>query len=221
MQFQPRLILFDVDGTMVDSVPDLADAVNVMQTKLGRDPHSEAKIRHWVGNGVEKLVKRALSDDLDAEPDAALFEQAVPHFRQAYSLRVCERSHLYDGVEKTLSELKDRGFNLGCITNKAEQFTLPLLQKLGIANYFSITVCGDTLSEKKPHPMPLLHCAKHFDVHPSEALMIGDSISDVKAARAAGFNIICLSYGYNHGQDIHTANPDAVIDSFNELPDYL
>lgn len=221
MRFEPRLILFDVDGTMVDSVPDLADAVNYMLGQIGREPHPESKIRHWVGNGVEKLVKRALMDDLDAEPEAAEFEAAMPHFREAYSKQVCERSCLYEGVDSALATLKERGFNLGCITNKAEEFTVPLLKQLGIYDYFGLLVCGDSLSEKKPHPMPLLHTAKHFDVEPRDALMVGDSISDVKAARAAGFNIICVSYGYNHGDDVRTANPDVVIDSFNELPNYL
>jgi phosphoglycolate phosphatase len=124
-------------------------------------------------------------------------------------------------VREGLAWLKQQGFKLGCVTNKAAQFTLPLLKNLGVYDDFGIVVCGDTLPEKKPHPAPLLHAAKHFGVSPQQSLMLGDSVSDVKAARAAGFKIICMSYGYNHGQDIRTSHPDAVIDSMAELPQHL
>ena len=109
------------------------------------------------------------------------------------------------------------GLKIGCVTNKAEQFTLPLLTDLGIVDRFEIIISGDTLPEKKPHPMPLLHAAEKLGVKPQDAVMIGDSKSDVKAARAAGFKIICMTYGYNHGEDIRNYSPDAVIDSMTEL----
>ncbi|MGD8526885.1 MAG: HAD-IA family hydrolase, partial [Thioalkalispiraceae bacterium] len=109
----------------------------------------------------------------------------------------------------------------GCVTNKAAQFTIPLLKDLGVHDDFSIIICGDTLEKKKPDPLPLLHAAEFFGVKPENAMMLGDSISDVKASRAAGFQIVCMSYGYNHGVDIRDAHPDAVIDSMAELPDIL
>ena len=214
---KPRMVLIDVDGTLVDSVPDLAYCVDEMMTRLGRPPHGEAAVRNWVGNGVERLVRRALIGQLDGEPDEADFEQAYPIFLDLYADNTSKRSVLYPGVREGIDYLRSNGYPLGCVTNKVAQFTLPLLKDLGVFDAFSLVVSGDSLPEKKPHPMPLLHAAKHFGVEPNDALMIGDSVSDVKAARAAGFGIICMSYGYNHGQDIREANPDAVIDSMVEL----
>lgn len=214
---RPKMILIDVDGTLVDSVPDLAFCVDAMMARLGRPPHGEAAVRNWVGNGVERLVRRALIGQLEGEPDEADFEAALPIFLELYSDNTARRSLLYPGVREGIAFLKAAGYPLGCVTNKAAQFTEPLLRELGIRESFSLVVSGDTLPRRKPDPMPLLHAAQHFGVDPRDALMIGDSVSDVKAARAAGFGIICMSYGYNHGQDIREADPDAVIDSMTEL----
>ena len=211
------MILIDVDGTLVDSVPDLAYCVNEMLKQLGMPERNEQSIRHWVGNGVERLVKRGLINALDGEPDEALFEKALPIFRELYAVNTSVRSHLYDGVLEGLDYMKDAGYRLGCVTNKAGEFTLPILRDLGIAEYFEVTICGDDTPRKKPDPLPLLTAAEKLSVQPERSMMIGDSQSDVKAARAAGFQIICLSYGYNHGEDIRDFNPDAVIDSFTEL----
>jgi len=218
---KPEMVLIDVDGTLVDSVPDLVFCVDEMMQALGMPLRGEAKVRTWVGNGVERLVRRALIDSLDGEPDDELFARAYPLFLELYAENTSKRSRLYPGVLEGLDYLQSAGFKLGCVTNKAEQFTLPLLKDLGIHDRFGIIVSGDTLSEKKPHPMPLLYAARFFDVMPQLSLMLGDSVSDVKAARAAGFNIICMSYGYNHGIDIREAEPDAVIDSMAELPALL
>ncbi len=214
---RPLMILIDVDGTLVDSVPDLAYCVDEMMARLGRPPRGETAVRDWVGNGVERLVRRALSGELDAEPDEADFERAYPIFLDLYAENTSKRSVLYPGVRQGLDYLMANGYALGCVTNKAARFTLPLLRDLGVLDAFGIVVSGDSLPEKKPHPMPLLHAARHFGVAPRDALMIGDSVSDVTAARAAGFRIICMSYGYNHGRDIREAGPDAVIDSMAEL----
>lgn len=221
MLLRPKMILIDVDGTLVDSVPDLHFCVNEMLSQLGMAPRSEALVRQWVGNGVERLVRRALVGNLHGEPDEALFQKAFPVYLKLYEDNVSARSHLYPGVREGLAWIKQQGFKLGCVTNKVAQFTLPLLRDLGIHDEFAIIVSGDTLPEKKPHPAPLLHAAKFFGVTPAQSLMLGDSVSDVKAARAAGFSIVCMSYGYNHGEDIRTANPDAVIDSMAELPQIL
>jgi phosphoglycolate phosphatase len=115
--------------------------------------------------------------------------------------------------------LKSQDIRLGCVTNKDEQFTVPILEKLDIIDDFEIVISGDTLPVKKPDPAPLLHGADFFNVDVEEAMMLGDSVSDVKAARAAGFSVVCMSYGYNHGVDIRTASPDHVLDSFAELTD--
>lgn len=211
------MILIDVDGTLVDSVPDLAYCVDEMMKALGRSAHGESNVRNWVGNGVERLVKRALIGRLDGEPDEAAFQEALPVFLDLYAKNVSGRSKLFSGVSEALEYFKQQNYKLGCVTNKAAQFTVPLLTDLGIHDNFEFVVCGDTLPQKKPDPAPLLYAAKHFNVTPDNALMIGDSISDVKAARAAGFQIVCMSYGYNHGEDIRNYDPDMVVDSMAEL----
>ena len=218
---RPQMILIDVDGTLVDSVPDLTFCVDEMMKMLGRPTHGEAKVRNWVGNGVERLVRRALIGELDGEPLDADFEKAYPIFLELYADNTSKRSRLYPGIREGLDYLKAAGYKLGCVTNKAAQFTLPLLADLGVAGDFSIIVSGDTLPQKKPDPAPLLHAAKFFGVDPVQALMVGDSVSDVKAARAAGFQIVCMSYGYNHGEDIRKSHPDAVIDALTEIEPLL
>lgn len=220
-KFNPKLIMIDVDGTLVDSVPDLAYCVDETMKAMGRDTWGEAKVRHWVGNGVPKLVERSLTGELEGTVDQVAFDEAYPIFLELYAENTSGRSCLYDGVREGIDYLKSQGYTVGCVTNKAEQFTHPLLKDLGVFDEFEIVISGDTLEKKKPDPLPLLHAAKHFGVEPSEALMLGDSISDVKASRAAGFDIICMSYGYNHGDDIRDANPDLVIDSMAELKAYL
>ena len=219
--FQPKLIMIDVDGTLVDSVPDLAYCIDEMMQKLGLQKWGETKVRHWVGNGVPKLVERALTGELEGRPIKEVFDIAYPIFLDLYEDNSAERSYLYDGVREGLDYLKSQRYQLGCVTNKSEQFTHPLLKVLGIFNDFKIIISGDTLAKRKPDPMPLLYCAERFNLKPEECLMLGDSVSDVKAARAAGFDIICMSYGYNHGNDIADENPDLVIDSMSQLSDHL
>ena len=213
--------MIDVDGTLVDSVPDLAYCIDEMMQKLGLKKWGEDKVRHWVGNGVPKLVERALTGELEGQPIQEVFDIAYPIFLDLYEDNNAQRSYLYDGVREGLDYLISQGYQLGCVTNKSEQFTHPLLKALGIFNDFKIIISGDTLAKRKPDPMPLLYCAEHFNLKPKECLMLGDSVSDVKAARAAGFDIICMSYGYNHGNDIADENPDLVIDSMNQLSDHL
>lgn len=216
------MVLIDVDGTLVDSVPDLAWCVDEMLKQLGMEPHGEDEVRNWVGNGVIRLVERALTKDLDGYPESELFDKAMPLFNALYSVHHSDRSTLYPGVKEGLEYLHScDNLSIGCVTNKAEQFTIPILKALGIHDDFEIIICGDTLEKKKPDPMPLLHASAHLGVLPEHSLMLGDSKSDVKAARAAGFEIICMSYGYNHGEDIRNYDPDIVIDSMSELVDLI
>ena len=218
---KPDMILIDVDGTLVDRVPDLAFCVDEMMQQLGREPWGENRVRDWVGNGVERLVRRALTGKLEGEPADDEFEKAYPVFLDLYADNTSKRSLLYPGVREGLDYLKVAGYALGCVTNKAAQFTIPLLKDLGVYDDFSIVVSGDTLEHKKPHPAPLLHAAEFFKVDPANALMVGDSVSDVKAARAAGFSVACVPYGYNHGEDIRVAKPDLVIESIAALRNEL
>ena len=218
---RPEMVLIDVDGTLVDSVPDLAWCVDAMMRELGLPERGEARVRHWVGNGVERLVKRALINELDGEPDEVLYNRALPVFQDLYSENTSRRSCLYDGVTEALEFLKTTGVRIGCVTNKASQFTLPILRDLGIEDYFEIVICGDMVERKKPDPMPLLQAAEQLQTAPQKSLMLGDSMSDVKAARAANFGIVCMSYGYNHGEDIRDYNPDAVVDSMAEIKNII
>ncbi len=212
-----RLILIDLDGTLIDSVLDLAFSIDEMLRQLDRPPAGESRVRNWVGNGVQSLVCRALTGEMDGEPEPGLFDQAFPLFMSIYAENTACHSTLYPGVREGLNELKEAGYILGCITNKAGAFTGPLLKKMGLFDDFKIIISGDTLAEKKPHPLPLLHAAEQFNVTPEQGLMIGDSINDIKAARAAGFKAVAVTYGYNHGQDIRLSKPDITIDSLAEL----
>ncbi len=214
----PELVLVDLDGTLVDSVPDLAWCVNRMLRGLGLPERNEMSIRHWVGNGIERLVERALVDDIDGLPEAKLKEMALPIFMELYAAHGVERSRTYPGVKEGLNFLSRVGCRLGCVTNKAERFTLPLLEYFDLKRYFEIVISGDSLPECKPSPRPLLYASEYFHIPQSASVMIGDSHSDVEAARAAGFACVCVSYGYNHGRDISEERPDVIIDSLAELP---
>ncbi len=214
----PELVLVDLDGTLIDSVPDLAYAVDAMMKQLDLPERGEEKVRNWVGNGIERLVKRALLDQLDGEPDPELFKEALNYFDAFYTECNSRYSRVFKDVRKGLNWLKSQGAILVCITNKAEKFSVPLLEALDLHHYFRIILSGDSLPKKKPDPLPLLYAAKKFKIKPKNSLILGDSINDVQAGRAAGFSVVCVSYGYNHGQDINLAKPDAVIDSFINLP---
>lgn len=221
LALRPQMVLIDLDGTLVDTVPDLAHAVDVMMQGIGLPPRDEARVREWIGNGAERLVRRALINAYDGEPDEALYRRAYPIFLEAYARDVCTYSRPFPGVMEGVDYLARAGYRLGCVTNKPARFTEPLLHKLGLFERFQTVVSGDTLVEKKPHPAPLLHAAKVLGVAPGESLMVGDSINDVEAARAAGFQVVCVNYGYNHGMDIRDAMPDAVIGSLVELRELL
>lgn len=220
-KLKPDFILIDLDGTLIDSVPDLAYCGDEMMRELGLAPRGETASRDWVGNGVERFCERTLLGSVDGTADPELFAKALPIFKRLYLTHNSQRSRVYDGVVEGIEWMKAQGYRLGCVTNKAEAFTVPLLKDKGLFDLFELVVSGDTCPEKKPSPIPLLYAAEKMGVVPENALMLGDSISDVKAARAAHFHIICMSYGYNHGEDIRLATPDAVVDSMAELPNFL
>ncbi len=216
-----KLVICDLDGTLVDSVPDLSFCIDHMLSQLAIPPAGELKVRTWVGNGIERLVCRSLTGHMDGKPDQALYEKALPVFMDLYAKNNSKTSCLFPGVKQGLDWLAQHKVKLACVTNKLERFTTPLLKSLEIYDHFEIVLSGDSLPEKKPSAMPLLHAAQNVGVEPENCLMVGDSISDVRAARAANIPIICLPYGYNHDQDIRTANPDAVIDSLAEIASLL
>ena len=216
-----KMVMIDLDGTLIDTVPDLAAAANRMLADLGRPAWDMAHYRAWIGNGVPRFVKRALTGEMQAEPEATLNERALALFRRHYGEAVSDLSRPYPGVVEALERLQAQGFSLACITNKAATFTAPLLKNLDLHKYFKLVLSGDSLPKQKPDPLPLRHACAHFDIDTAHGVLIGDSSNDVQAARAAGMPVICVTYGYNHGHDIRQSLPDAVVDSLTEVPTYL
>lgn len=210
-------IVIDLDGTLLHTAPELAEAANRMLRDMGYTPVSQELLSSYIGNGISWLVKRALTGDMHATPDAALFEHALPIFEKHYS-ELLLQSRPFDGVTEGLDAMKAAGFRLGCVTNKLARYTEPLLQGTGLARHFEIVISGDTLAEKKPHPMQLLHAAKFFGIPIAKLLLIGDSLNDTVAARAAGCPVFCVPYGYNHGEPVESLDLDAAI---KDLPGAL
>ena len=203
-------IVIDLDGTLLHTAPELAESANRMLRDMGRPAVSQQLLMSYIGNGISWLVKRALTGDMHAEPDVALFAQALPIFEKHYT-ELLLQSKPFDGVIAGLDAMKAAGYRLGCITNKLALYTEPLLTGIGMSKYFDIVLSGDTLPEKKPHPMPLLHAAHFFGIPAEQLLLIGDSLNDALAARAAGSPVFCVPYGYNHGEPVDGLDLDAVI----------
>ncbi|MDT3705535.1 MAG: phosphoglycolate phosphatase [Thiobacillus sp.] len=208
-----KAVVIDLDGTLLDTAPDLAHAAELMMAELGRPCPSLETISTYIGNGVSRLVKRVLTGEMDAEPDSALFEQAIASYNKHYSANVSLHSRPFDGVVDGLDAFKAMGLHVACITNKAEQFTHPLLKDTGLIGYFELILSGDTLPKRKPDPLPLLHACEVFRVKPAELLLIGDSLNDAQAARAAGCPVFCVPYGYNRGRPVTELDLDAVVPS--------
>ena len=208
--------MIDLDGTLLDTIPDLAAAANLMLTELKRPALPESLIRNFVGKGIDNLIERTLTGSMDGKPDAALFQQALPIYERSYRAVNGKHTTLYPGVREGLDLLRAQGYPMVCVTNKSERFTLPLLDYVSLSSYFAVVVAGDTLPQKKPDPAPLLHACKQLNVAPGEMLMIGDSMNDAQAARAAGCPIFCVTYGYNEGHDVRTLDVDAIVASLIE-----
>jgi phosphoglycolate phosphatase len=216
----PACVMFDLDGTLVDSALDLTVAVDQMLQALGRRPVGEAQVRQWVGNGAQMLVRRALTGESHSAAeavDAELFQTAYELFLSAYTQSNGRYSRLYPGAAALLGHLRRAGVPLALVTNKPIAFTLPLLKTLQIEHYFDPVLGGDSLAKKKPDPLPLLNVLNTLGCPPERALMVGDSRNDVAAARAAGCPVICVSYGYNHGEPVANGSPDRVVDNLAEL----
>ena len=214
----PRLVMLDLDGTLVDSVPDLSYCVDRTLEALGLPVAGSDRTRQWVGSGIEGLLRRALADACGTgEQNATLLARALEHFHPLYAENTSVRSRLYPGVREGLDYLESRGVKLACITNKSTHHARRLLADFGLLPRLTLIVGGDTLVERKPAPDPLRHVLRELRFRAGEALFVGDSFHDVSAARAAGVRVVCVSYGYSRGRDIREARPDAVIASLVEL----
>ena len=216
----PRALLFDLDGTLVHSLPDLADAVDAVLQHYGLPALGEAAIAPMIGNGSYKLIERALkASSWCGAPahSAELLQEVHQRFLQHYQQHLCVRSQLYPGVGEQLSAFQQRGIALAIVTNKPMAFVPALLETLAIRHHFALLLGGDSLAEKKPSALPLLHACAQLDVAVADCIMIGDSRNDIDAARAAGMRNIAVSYGYNHGEPLRACQPDRVIDGFAEL----
>lgn len=211
-----KAVVIDLDGTLLDTAPDLADAAMAMAEDLGLPPITLEVVKTYIGNGVSRLVKRVLTRDMQADPAPELFAKALPLYEQHYAQWVSRKSRPFDGVVEGLHALKEAGLRMACITNKAERFTHPLLKDTGLFGFFELILSGDSLPEKKPSPLPLLHACQVFGVEPAELLLIGDSLNDTQAARAAGCPVFCVPYGYNRGRPVDELDLDAVVPSLVE-----
>ncbi len=211
-----KAVVIDLDGTLLHTAPDLAEAARRMAVELGLPTVDDATLTTYIGNGVSRLVKRVLTGDMQANPDPELFERALPIFEKHYLEGVSRQSQPFHGVPEGLVALKAAGYHMACITNKAEKFTLPLLRDTGLSGFFDLILSGDILPKKKPDPMPLLHACEEFGIQPNEMLLIGDSLNDTQAARAAGCYVFCVPYGYNRGRPVAELDTDAVVSSLIE-----
>ena len=209
-----KLVMFDLDGTLVDSVEDLALALEAMYQDLNMAPASEKQVRSWVGNGAKVLVQRALAYNMEPK-EHTLFEDAYRLFLAHYKNLNGHSSACYEGGVELLESIKGAGVSVAIVTNKPIQFTYPLIDKLGLKA--DLVLGGDSLPERKPSPLPLNHCLAHFGCTADEAVMVGDSTNDIEAARAAGVPSVAVSYGYNHGGPISESNPGLLVDSLLEL----
>ncbi len=218
---KPALVLFDLDGTLIDTAPDLVSSINIALMQLNLPVYSEEKIRGWIGSGIEGVMKRALTNDINGQPDPTLLEKALSIFTQDYFDNICVRSRIYPGVIEALDYLESENIKIGCVTNKGGRYTNKLLKTIGLFEKFGVIVSGDTLAVRKPNPEPILHAATYFSISPDFVLMVGDSITDINAARAAGVQILCVPYGYNMGRDIHELKPDVVVETLAELTELI
>lgn len=218
-----HLLIFDFDGTLIDSVPDLADATNTMLDQLGKPTYPIDTIKEWVGNGARMLVERALSGDVerDARLSIADVEAAERLFFEAYAAPKTSKTTAYPDVDNGLKQLKEAGYTLALVTNKPIRFVPKILDHLGWSPLFDMILGGDSLPVKKPDPTPLLHVCETLNFTPDHAMMIGDSINDVLAGQRAEIDTVGLSYGYNYGKDIRDSKPTYAFDNFAELLSWL
>lgn len=218
MHHNKKVVIFDLDGTLIDSVPDLAAAVDTVLDELTGRTAGVDLVRTWVGNGSLVLVERALSW---AGVDLAVLHTAHERFLEQYAKDSGRHTVPYAGVVAGLQALKEQGFVLAIATNKPKQFLPDLLAQFGWENTFAMVVGGDSLPEKKPHPAPLKHIADVLQVTADECVMVGDSKNDILAGKAAQMTTLAVRYGYNYDEPIDLSEPDVAFDDFSQVVAYL
>ena len=208
-----RAAIVDLDGTMLHTVPDFELALNGMRAEFGLAPISQDTIEPLVGKGGDKLVRDVLGLDFDAARVDAVFKDAKAAYERHYLAINGDRATLYPDVIEGLQALQALGLRVACVTNKQIAFTLPLLEKMGLAPYFELVYGGDSLPRKKPDPLPLVTVCRDFDLAPAHVVAIGDSSNDAEAARAAGCIVLTVPYGYNHGKPVQEIHSDGIVNS--------
>lgn len=206
-----RSVTFDLDGTLLDTVCDLTEACRLMLLELALPPRSEDEIRRFVGRGMAVLVERCLTRE--QPPSSAQLNDAIAVFRRHYATVNGLKAQFFPGVREGLAAWAATGLPLAIVTNKPAAFTLPLLERVGIAPYFMSIVSGDTTPERKPHPAPLLHACAELGVEVASNLHIGDSKHDIETARNAGCAVYCVPYGYNEGEAVRREACDALVEN--------
>lgn len=208
-----KAAIIDLDGTMLDTMPDFHVALNGMRADLGLASITAARIAPMIGKGSENLIRSVLALDYDAATVDQRFDAAMASYQRHYLAINGQHSVLFDGVIDGLQAMRANGLRLACVTNKPIAFTTPLLALKGLSSYFDVVYGGDSLAQKKPHPLPLLQVCRDFDMAPASVVAIGDSSNDAEAARAAGCPVLTVPYGYNHGRPVQEIDTDGIVDS--------
>ncbi len=219
-------VIFDLDGTLVDTLGDFAVAVNLMLQELSLPPLAAPVVRDMVGKGSEHLVRSVLAAVGPPEPmehrhnaivSGAKFDQAWDAYLRHYRQVNGQHAAFFPGARACVEQLRQQGKLLACVTNKPGEFARELLQALGVLDAFECVHGGDAFERKKPDPLPLLNTCKDWGIEPRHVLMVGDSSNDAQAARAAGCPVLLLSHGYNHGEPVQSVDCDGVLENFDAL----
>ena len=206
-----KAVILDLDGTMLDTVPDLAAASNAVRADFGLPALSLERVSRFVGKGAESLMHRSLTDALDGVLDAARLVEAMARFEHHYERENGREAKLYPGVREGIAQMKSRGLRLACVTNKPYSFSIKLLEQKGLLADMEFVLGGDSLPQRKPDPLPLLTACERFGLAPRQVLAIGDSINDALAARRAGLPVFAVPYGYNEGLGVESLDVDAIV----------
>ena len=214
----PRILaaIIDLDGTMVDTADDFTAGLNGMLAQLDAAETSREEVVGYVGKGSEHLIRSVLAPRFEAAQAQDRFDEALAIYQEEYARINGHHTRLYPDVEAGLKALRDAGLKLACVTNKPYRFAVELLAQYGLASYFSVVLGGDSLSKKKPDPLPMLTACAQLQVEPEATVAIGDSENDALAGRAAGMATLTVPYGYNHGQAIQTIKSDGIVASLLE-----